>query len=80
MVNVRRTNDGANLDFYGDYTGNLISSAGQKLANWLTSTTGYVTIWYDQSGSGKNATQTTAGSQPQIMADPNGSGKYVVYF
>jgi hypothetical protein len=28
---------------------------------------GFVTTWYDQSGNGRNATQTTAGSQPQIL-------------
>ena len=28
---------------------------------------GFVTTWYDQSGNGRNATQTTAGSQPRIV-------------
>lgn len=32
---------------------------------------GFVTTWYDQSGNGLNATQITAGSQPQIVS--NGS-------
>ena len=29
---------------------------------------GFVTTWYDQSGNARNATQTTAGNQPQIVA------------
>lgn len=29
----------------------------------------YVTTWYDQSGNGRDATQATAASQPQIVAD-----------
>lgn len=33
-----------------------------------SSYSGFVTIWYDQSGSGNNATQTTTGGQPQIVA------------
>ena len=34
---------------------------------YRSSGTGYVTTWYDQSGNGRNATQTTAGSQPSIV-------------
>jgi hypothetical protein len=30
---------------------------------------GFVTTWYDQSGNGRNATQTTAGQQPQIVSN-----------
>lgn len=29
---------------------------------------GFVSIWYDQSGSGNNAVQSTAGAQPQIVS------------
>jgi hypothetical protein len=36
----------------------------------------YVTNWYDQSGNGFNATQTTVANQPIITADS--SGKYLV--
>ena len=32
-----------------------------------TSLDGFVTTWYDQSGNGRNATQTTAGNQPRIV-------------
>jgi hypothetical protein len=30
---------------------------------------GFVTTWYDQSGNGRNAAQTTAGAQPRIVSN-----------
>ena len=30
---------------------------------------GFVTTWYDQSGNGRNATQTTAGNQPSLVSN-----------
>jgi hypothetical protein len=55
-------------DFYADRLGNLLTApvTGQTLASWLGGATGYVTTWYDQSGLGNHATQTTAAAQPQI--------------
>jgi hypothetical protein len=44
---------------------------------------GFVATWYDQSGNGRNATQTTAGSQPQIVSNgaiETQNGKPVVTF
>jgi len=38
------------------------------LASFCSGTNGFVTTWYDQSGNGYNATQTTAASQPQIVS------------
>jgi hypothetical protein len=57
-----------NTDFYADRLGNLLTApvTGQPLANWLGGATGYVTTWYDQSGKGNHATQTTAANQPKI--------------
>lgn len=80
MVSVRRASDGALLDFYGDYKGSLRSGAGQTLDSWLAATTGFVATWYDQSGAGRHATQGTAAYQPQLVLDPKGGGKYVMYF
>jgi hypothetical protein len=37
------------------------------LLTHVGSDSGFVTTWYDQSGNGRNATQTTAGSQPRIV-------------
>jgi hypothetical protein len=35
---------------------------------FCSSTNGFVTTWYDQSGNARNATQTTAANQPQIVS------------
>ncbi len=37
------------------------------LLNFVGNGNGFVTTWYDQSGNGRNATQTTAGNQPRIV-------------
>jgi hypothetical protein len=57
-----------NTDFYADERGNLLTAPviGTHLKNWLGGATGYVTTWYDQSGAGNHATQTTAALQPKI--------------
>jgi len=63
-IRVRRSSDNAeqNIGFSG---GNLDTSA---LTTFCSGTNGFVTTWYDQSGSGVNATQTTAANQPQIVS------------
>jgi hypothetical protein len=68
-------------DFYADRLGNLLTApvTGQRLANWLGGATGYVTTWYDQSGRGNHATQTTAANQPIIQRATKGPG-YMVNF
>lgn len=73
-VNIRRGLDNATSDFYADIQGNLntaINNTGTTLSNWLQGTIGYVTIWYDQSGNGNNATQATNGLQPVISPFSN---------
>jgi hypothetical protein len=37
------------------------------LESFCSGTDGFVTTWYDQSGNARNATQTTAANQPQIV-------------
>jgi hypothetical protein len=64
LVRVRRSNDNAEQDIYGDYYGNL-DTVGLK--NFVGASSGFVTVWYDQSGSARNATQTTAAQQPNIV-------------
>jgi hypothetical protein len=65
-----------NTDFYADRLGNLLTApvTGQRLANWLGGATGYVTTWYDQSGRGNHATQTTTANQPVIQKATKGPG------
>jgi hypothetical protein len=63
-IRVRRSNDNAEQDigFSGD---DLDTSA---LASFVGANNGLVTTWYDQSGNGVNATQTTLGDQIPLVA------------
>ena len=68
-IKVRRGDNNSTADFYANAYGQLgtaLNGTGTPLETWLGTATGYVTIWYDQSGRGNNATQSTAGSQPTI--------------
>ena len=75
-VQVRNGTTSAVQDFYADRLGNLLTApvVGQSLTNWLGGATGYVTTWYDQSGSGNHATQATTANQPVIQRATKGPG------
>jgi len=62
VVRVRRSNDDAEQDF----TVSEINS-GALVAYVGSGNDGLVTTWYDQSGNGRNATQTTTANQPKIV-------------
>jgi hypothetical protein len=64
-----------NTDFYADERGNLLTApvTGTTLQNWLGGATGYVTKWYDQSGT-NHAIQDTAANQPIIQKATKGPG------
>jgi len=64
LIRVRRSNDNAEQDIFGDYYGNL-DTAGLK--EFVGANNGFVTTWYDQSTNARNATQTTAANQPRII-------------
>lgn len=63
-INVTRSSDGTTsaIGFSG---GSLDTTA---LLAFVGSGNGFVNTWYDQSGNGLNLTQSTAASQPQIVA------------
>jgi len=66
-IKLRRSSDNAVSDFYADVYGNLGTSAnatGTSFSSWIGSSTAYVDTWYDQSGSGNHATQSTTNLQP----------------
>jgi ABC-type sugar transport system permease subunit len=64
-IRVRRASDNAeqNIGFSSSFGLDTTS-----LTSFCSGTNGFVTTWYDQSGSGRNATQTTAANQPQIVS------------
>lgn len=63
-IRVRRSSDNTESDI-GFSGGNLDTTA---LTSFCGSGNGFVTTWYDQSGNGYNATQSTAANQPQIFS------------
>ena len=68
VVNLRRSTDSATLDFFADALGNLFNGR-QTVQGWLAGATAYVTTWYDQSGQGNHATQTTTSAQPTYLSN-----------
>jgi len=63
-IRVRRSSDNAEQNI-GFVAGNLDTTA---LTTFCSGTNGFVTTWYDQSGNGNDATQSTAANQPQIVS------------
>lgn len=63
-IRVRRSSDNAEADIGFTAAGDLDTTA---LLAHVGAGNGFVTTWYDQSGNGRNATQTTAGNQPHIV-------------
>ena len=71
-VRVRRSTDNAEANIGFTATGDFDEAA---LRTFAGSGNAFVTIWYDQSGNGKNMVQTNTGWQPQILF--NGNLKYI---
>jgi len=72
LVEIRRSSDNATKDFFPD-SNNALSlnsedGSGTTLSSWIGSDDGFVRTWYDQSGNGYDAQQTTASAQPQIIS------------
>jgi hypothetical protein len=63
-IEVRRASDNSTQDI--GFSGEDLDIA--TLESFCSGTNGFVTTWYDQSGNGRNATQTTAANQPQIVS------------
>jgi trimeric autotransporter adhesin len=64
-IRVRRSSDNAERDigFIGEHLDVF------ALLVFVGNGSGFVTTWYDQSGNGRHATQTTAANQPQIVSN-----------
>jgi Alpha-L-arabinofuranosidase B, catalytic len=65
LIQVRRSSDNALRDIYARVDGGLDTA---DLLSFVGSGTGYVAIWYDQSGGGNHAAQSTATQQPIIVS------------
>ncbi len=64
VVRVRRSTDNTETDIGTTTTGDLDESA---LLSFTGTASAFVTTWYDQSGAGRHATQTTPAAQPRIV-------------
>ncbi|WP_052257089.1 arabinofuranosidase catalytic domain-containing protein [Flavobacterium sp. AED] len=71
-IQVRRSSDNATQDIGFDNNGDLDTSA---LLAFVSSDNGYVSIWYDQSGNGRDLIKTDYDFQPQIVFA--GAFKYI---
>ena len=79
-IEVRRASDNTTQDI--GFVNNELDTS--TLATFCSGTNGFVTTWYDQSGNGNDATQTTASYQPKIYDSSSGvileNGKPTVKF
>ena len=66
-IRVRRSSDNTEQDI--GFYGNILDTSA--LTTFCSGTNGFITTWYDQSGNGLNATQTTAIQQPKIVSSGN---------
>jgi hypothetical protein len=63
-IRVRRASDNTEQDI--GFVSNELDTA--TLESFCSGTNGFVKTWYDQSGNGRDATQSTAANQPQIVS------------
>ena len=73
LIRLRRANDNAQLDFCKGQT-DIVDI--DSINDWRNGNNVFVVTWYDQSGLGRNAVQTTAAFQPRFI--PNDTLPYVV--
>jgi hypothetical protein len=64
VVRVRRSSGAPSEE---NFTSTQITDG--TLASFCAGTDGFVSVWYDQSGSGNNAVQASAGNQPRIVSN-----------
>ena len=63
-IRVRRSSDNTESDIGFNSGGGLNTTA---LTTFVSAGSGFITTWYDQSGLGRHAIQTTAALQPRIV-------------
>ena len=86
VFRLRRSSDNVVQDFYTDKTQSFLTTGanntGTTFSSWIGGNTAYVTIWYDQSGNGNNATNSNNNTTQPYLENtaPGTSGKYVIRF
>lgn len=74
VCNIRNGTTNATMDFAADAKGNLLNYANQiDINTFLNGATGFVNIWYDQTGNNVHATQGNTSLQPQLGIDSAGN-------
>jgi len=82
-IRVRRSSDDTTIDVGFKADGTLDTTSMLSFVGTGSTNNGFISIWYDQSGNGKNATQPASANQPHIVI--NGvlqtyNGKPSVFF
>lgn len=80
-IRVRRSSDNTEQDI--GFTGTCGDLDTSSLKTFVGSNNGFIVTWYDQSGNGRNMTQSTNSKQPQIISSGDvlyASGKPSVLF
>lgn len=78
-IQVRRSSDNATQDI--NFHNNEVNVS--QIQSFVGSNSAYVTIWYDQSGNGRDLLQTNNTNQPRIMLNGNidvQNGKPTIFF
>lgn len=83
IVRVRRSTDNATQDFFSDETQTFLTTSpyntGMSYDDWITGgATGFVTIWYDQSGNNNNLTNSANNTTQPTLSKQN--SKWVIAF
>lgn len=76
LLRIRRSSDNTEQDIGYTSTGDLDTAA---IATFIGGGSGYIVNWYDQSGNGYTAAQTTAANQPLYVASGQ-NGRAVARF
>jgi hypothetical protein len=64
ILKVRRSSDNTTQLFY--FSNDRYGINEQEILDFVASGDGFIETWYDQSGNGRNATNTTTSQQPRI--------------
>jgi hypothetical protein len=73
QVRIKRDSDNVEADLYMDSSGTITHISGSTETDyltWLNGATGYIHIWYDQSGGGRHATRTRRDSNSSFTEPP----------